>query len=88
MLISDLFASKLNVNATKPNNTFAEHLKNYELRNGLEKPFKQLGSYTFSKYYSNKHFDLKQLSAQKKKVETQLEKLEERFVISEIGQDL
>ena len=58
------------------------------LRNGLEKPFKQLESYAFSKYHSNKHFDLKQLSAQKNKVETQLEKLEERFVIGEIGQDL
>ena len=31
---------------------------------------------------------MKQLSAQKKKVETQLEKLEERFAIGEIGQDL
>jgi iron-sulfur cluster repair protein YtfE (RIC family) len=72
----------------KLNNTFAEHLKNYELRDGLEKPFKQLVTYAFSKYHSNKHFDLKQLSAQKKKVETQLEKLEERFAIGEIGQDL
>ena len=80
--------TKLNVNANKLNNTFAEHLKNYELRDGLEKPFKQLVSYAFSKYHSNKHFDLKQLSAQKKKVETQLEKLEERFAIGEIGQDL
>ena len=80
--------TKLNVNANKLNNTFAEHLKNYELRDGLEKPFKQLVTYAFSKYHSNKHFDLKQLSAQKKKVETQLEKLEERFAIGEIGQDL
>ena len=31
---------------------------------------------------------MKQLSAQKKKVEDQLEKLEERFAIGEIGQDL
>ncbi|MDB2651803.1 hypothetical protein N9Y26_00635 [bacterium] len=54
--------TKLNVNANKLNNTFAEHLKNYELRDGLEKPFKQLVSYAFSKYHSNKHFDLKQLS--------------------------
>ena len=80
--------TKLNVNANKLNNTFAKHLKNYELRDGLEKPFKQLVTYAFSKYHSNKHFDLKQLSAQKKKVEDQLEKLEERFAIGEIGQDI
>ena len=43
--------------------------------------------YAFSKNHSNKDFDLKQLSAQKKKVETQLEKLEELFAIGEIGQD-
>ncbi len=36
----------------------------------------------------NKHFDLKQLTVQNKKVETQLEKLEEWFKIGEIGQDL
>lgn len=45
-------------------------------------------TYAFSKYHSNKNFDLKQLSAQKKKVEIQLGKLEERFAIGEIGQDL
>ena len=45
-------------------------------------------TYAFSKYHSNKHFDLKQLSAQKKRVEDQLEKLEERFAIGEIGQDI
>ena len=57
-------------------------------RDGLEKPFKQLVSYAFSKYHSNKDFDLKQLTTQKKKAKTQLEKLEERFAIGKIGQDL
>ena len=42
----------------------------------------------FSKYHNNRHFDFKQLSNQKKKIEAQLEKLEERFTICEIGQDL
>ena len=45
-------------------------------------------TYPFSKYHSNKDFDLKQLTTQKKKAKTQLEKLEERFAIGEIGQDL
>ena len=45
-------------------------------------------TYAFSNYHYYKCFDLKQLSAQKKKVETQLEKLEEWFAIGEIGQDL
>ena len=45
-------------------------------------------TYAFSKYHCNKQFDLKQLSAQKKQAKTQLEKLEKRFVIGEIGQDL
>ena len=44
--------------------------------------------YAFSKYHSNKQFDLKQLSNQNKKIETKLLQLEERFVIGEIGQDL
>ena len=45
-------------------------------------------TYAFSKYHSNKQFDLKQLSNQNKKIETKLLQLEERFVIGEIGQDL
>ena len=47
----------------------------------------EVSDFAFSKNHSNKDFDLKQLSAQKKKVETQLEKLEELFAIGEIGQD-
>ncbi|MBT7619451.1 MAG: recombinase family protein, partial [Flavobacteriales bacterium] len=49
--------TKLNINAKKLNTLFAEYLKQFELKKGLDKPFKQLVEHAFNQYQSNQQFD-------------------------------
>jgi hypothetical protein len=80
--------TKLNVNAKKLNTLFSEYLKQFELKKGLDKPFKQLVEHAFNQYQSNQQFDQSNLESRKRKLETQLDKIEERYAIGEIGADL
>ena len=45
--------TKLNINAKKLNTLFSEYLKQFELKKGLDKPFKQLVEHAFNQYQSN-----------------------------------
>ena len=80
--------TKLNINAKKLNTLFSEYLKQFELKKGLDKPFKQLVEHAFNQYQSNQQFDQSNLESRKSKLETQLDKIEERYAIGEIGADL
>ena len=80
--------TKLNINAKKLNTLFSEYLKQFELKKGLDKPFKQLVEHAFNQYHSNQQFDQSNLESRKSKLETQIDKIEERYAIGEISADL
>ena len=44
--------------------------------------------HAFNQYQSNQQFDQSNLESRKSKLETQLDKIEERYAIGEIGADL
>ena len=61
--------TKLNINAKKLNTLFSEYLKQFELKKGLDKPFKQLVEHAFNQYHSNQQFDQSNLESRKSKLE-------------------
>ena len=80
--------TKLNVNAKKLNLLFADYLKQFELKKELDKPFKQLVEYAFTKYQSNNKFDTQNLESKNQQIKVNFQKLEERYAIGEIDSDL